>query len=250
MTRSTTLKRHEHERAWLAALYTRWTVQEEQANVNYLRLAEELGATAAPFLKATHTYREIGALITRLVYEHGRRSFWTLAIPQDEAIRRLTEHQHNEIVAMSTPSQPEPASELVASAGEDPESPFAPLKQLKGRDEEEALVAAARQYAGRKDVMATTVTQLEAAGIEVKRDAFTFKTDPVLEAIVLVLPVIDRQRKMNEYLEERWTRLKDQLTPLNRQIEELKNENKGLRRIVDRIQNASVTEEQRVIASR
>lgn len=250
MTRSTTLKRQEHERAWLAALYARWTVQEEQANVNYLRLAEELGATAAPFLKATHTYREIGALITRLVYERGRRAFWTLAIPQDEAMRRLTEHQHNEIAAMSTPSQPEPVSELVASVGDEADSPFAPLQKLKGRDEEEALVAAARQYASRKDIMAATVKQLEAAGIEVKRDAFTFKTDPQLEAVSLVLPVIDRQRKMNEYLEERWTRLKDQLSPLNQQIEELKAENKGLRRVVDRLQNATVTEEQRVIASR
>lgn len=237
--RSTTLTRQANEKRWLTALYERWPVQEEIADVNYLRVAEDIGAPAAGFLKATHAYKDAGILITRLVYERGRKAYWTLAIPQDEAMARLEAHhvQENTTVKERAPKKktaPEGESRLVASVGdEDTSSPFTPLQDLR-RDDQEALIAAARQYANRKTMLADMVAQLERAGINTNVNAFEFEADPRLEAIALVLPAIDRKNNQIVALEERIQRYADNARPTADRIEELERENRGLRRIVER----------------
>ena len=246
MIRSTTTKRQANERRWLEALYERWPVQEEQSGINYIQLAKEIGATPAPFQKAVALYKDIGVLITRLTYGRGRHAYWTLALPKDEALDRLDAHHMRERTTM-TESQPE--SNLVASVGDDEiVRPFDKLKPLR-RDEEEALVAAARQYLDRKQMLNETIAQLERAGITAKREAFQFATDERLEHIGLVLPVIDRLRRQVEALESRIKGYADQQAPLNDRIRELERENLGLRRIVERGISSSVPETARVVAA-
>jgi len=248
--RKTTYQRQANEKRWLEALYDRWPVQEEQAGINYIDLAKQLGATPAPFLKAVDTYKDAGILITRLVYKRGRQSFWTLAVPRDEALSRLANHHRTEQAAMTTTQpKPEPTPLVAVSGDEADASPFEPLAKLKGRDEEEALLQAARQYAGRKQILADTVKQLEAAGINAKSDAFEFKSDPRLDAVCLVLPAIDRRDNMIAYYEERDQQWREKMRPMQEQIEELKRENNGLRRVVDRLQEGSTSSAQ-VVHSR
>ena len=245
--RSTTTKRQANEVAWLKALYRLWPVQEEQPDVNYLRIAEQIGATAAPLSEGCRRVREIGALITRLTYVRGRRSFWTLAVPESDAIDRLHAYHQREITTMQNPSE----TELVASVGEDaPTSEaFAALKPIR-KDEQEALVAAVRQYASRKETLHTTLAQLERAGIEARSDAFIFKTDPQYEAIMLVLPLIDRQRTQIENLTARVDQYAEGQKPLRDRITELENENRLQKRYIERITEANVPEESRVASGR
>lgn len=238
MATKATKRRQANERQWLAALYKKWTVQEEQADVNYVRLAEDIGASSASFLKATHIYRELGILITRLTYDRGRHSFWTLAVPQDEAMQRLAEYHAGEETRVTTPKpkpepKPEPVSELVASVGGNAESPFTPLASLR-KDDQEALIAAARQYASRKTMLTEMLGQLERAGITANTDAFNFTYDERLESIALVLPAIDRRQRQIEALEDRIQRYADQARPREQRIEDLEREIRGLRRIVER----------------
>lgn len=246
--RTSTLSRQANERAWLEQLYDRWTVQEEQPNINYLRLAKELGATAAPFQKAVTVYKEIGALITRLVYDRGRHAFWTLAIPRDEALARLDQYHQRETTAMTSPSEPD-ETKLVASIGEEVTvRPFDKLKPMR-RDEQEALVAAARQYVDRRNMLRATIEQLERAGITANPDSFNFIEDQRLEHVSLVLPVIDRLRSQIETLETRIEAYTNQARPLRERIAELEEENRGLRRIVERTTATNVPEASRVAVS-
>lgn len=245
--RSTTQSRQANERRWLEELYSRWPVQEEQSDINYIRLAEEIGATPAPFQKAVTVYKEIGALITRLTYERGRHSFWTLAIPREEALTRLDTYHQRELTTMTEPKQNE--TKLVASVGEDVTvRPFEKLKPLR-RDEEEALVAAARQYISRKEMLQSTLDQLERAGIKANKEAFEFQSDPRLEHISLVLPVIDRMKNQVAALEDRIEAYTRQQQPLRERIEQLETENLGLRRIVERTTSDRVPATARVTAS-
>lgn len=233
MVRSSTQKRQANERRWLEALYDRWTVQEEQADVNYIRLAKEIGATPAPFQKAVQTYKEVGALITRLVYDRGRRSFWLLALPRDEALARLDAHHRQEIETMTAERAEPEATKLVASVGDHVEhQPFQALKPMR-RDEQEALIGAARQYAARKEILRETIAQLERAGIKANSEAFEFTHDDRLEAIMLVLPAIDRLETQVTNLERRIEAYGTQQRPLREEITRLENENRTLRRLLE-----------------
>lgn len=82
-----------------------------------------------------------------------------------------------------------------AIAGPDKNSPFDVLASLR-KNEPKALVEAARQYAGRRQLINQKLDELEKAGITVNREEFfrsaQLETVEHLDIISLVLPYIDQ----------------------------------------------------------
>lgn len=82
---------------------------------------------------------------------------------------------------------------------DEPESPFAEIRPLR-KDEPYALVQAARQYEGTKDFIDEEVKRFAEHGIKFDPSVIGLPRDERLEAIVLVLPVIDRfEREADKY---------------------------------------------------
>lgn len=88
-------------------------------------------------------------------------------------------------------SKPRPESILRHVAGpDDVESKFENLRPLR-KDESLALVEAARQYLGRKQLKAQKLKELRDGGINVPDSAIPLARDERLESVTLTLPYID-----------------------------------------------------------
>jgi len=119
-----------------------------------------------------------------------------------------------------------------AIAGPDAPSPFARLAPLRKADDAAALIAAARQYADREDKVQEHIAALAKTakdlGIEIDEAVLAagikLPYDERLEAVGLVLPVINALEKKNERLQEQMTTLRekgaahDQLVIDNRRL--------------------------------
>ncbi len=85
--------------------------------------------------------------------------------------------------------------EVRAIAGPEPESPMASLRSIR-KDEPEALIEAARQYANRTSEVTAHIEALRGLGVEVDMDkvmaGISLTPDPELELVGRLLPYIDR----------------------------------------------------------
>jgi FtsZ-binding cell division protein ZapB len=134
---------------------------------------------------------------------------------------------------------PEKSKEEVrAIAGPEPVAPLASLAEAR-KDEGEALVGAARQYANRTAAVQEHVEALKGLGVEVDvlkvMEGISWKEDPILEAVASILPIIDRLERVNSRLSGTSSALRDELTdlrktvdPLRKEVESLKAANKRL----------------------
>ena len=93
--------------------------------------------------------------------------------------------------------------ETRAIAGPEPEKAFAALASLR-KDEPMALVEATRQYASRQTAVEQQYQSLVTMGLQVDKEKFlssiSLPKDDLLEAISLVLPLINTLENKNEHL--------------------------------------------------
>jgi hypothetical protein len=83
---------------------------------------------------------------------------------------------------------------------DEPESPFAVLKPLK-RDEQAALIEAARQYRGRKEFIDEEIERFAKHGLKLDPAAVGIPRDERLDHILLVLDYVTRLERENERLQ-------------------------------------------------
>jgi hypothetical protein len=140
-------------------------------------------------------------------------------------------HREGAVAVAERTSEDEPTA---AVAGPEPESVWAPLKQLR-RDDQEALIAAARQYRDRSQVVENLVRQAAEAGMHLPPESFRFEVNPTLEAIAMVLPTLERMGRTIENLTTQVERERDRGKPERMQIENLEIENRRLRELVERL---------------
>jgi len=117
--------------------------------------------------------------------------------------------------------------EVRAIVGPEPEKPMAALAPMR-KDEPEALVEAARQYANRTTAVQEHVEALRGLGVEVDvlkvLEGISWKEDPILEAVASVLPIIDRWERRATVARAEAAALKDELTDLRKVVEPLRTE--------------------------
>ena len=201
------------------------------------------------------------------VSAHGRaqmRTAWILLVRRDEAERRLrAKYAEDDRVtaersaamfaslAERSRGKPRPRKdkpgngihtrpaslaelETVHIAGPDPRPPLAALAPER-RDEAEALVAAARQYAGIRHAVEAKIAELEALGVTVDRaavaKAIRLPSEPALAAVADALPYIDRLERHAARLAESNTDLRAKLA----NMPALLNENQRLKDQVGRM---------------
>lgn len=207
-------QRYEKDRQYLANVYT----QIPEPNVEHAKSTmdfEDVRSNRAQLLE------RLGILQRRTEYGRpsqgeplGRKSFWTLLVPRDEAERLLAKH-HDESFASSLDSinagfkkAPETrrknrearAQELRRAEAELDELPEPPRANLSAA-EQVALIERARSYTERRNIALARLDELASsvseAGISFDKKAaynsFHFDdVDPELEAISLIVPFIDR----------------------------------------------------------
>ena len=98
-----------------------------------------------------------------------------------------------------------PTEETRAIAGPEPEAPMKEaLRPALRLDDVEALVEAARQYTNRGEAVQTKIAELRELGVTVDADMLTkavhFEVDERLEAVAVVLPLIDNLQFTNQRL--------------------------------------------------
>jgi len=117
--------------------------------------------------------------------------------------------------------------EVRAIAGPEPEKPMAVLAPMR-KDEPEALIEAARQYANRSASVTQHINELRELGVEVDVDmvwaGIKMTPDWELEAIGKVLPIIDRWERRATVARTEAAALKDELTDLRKIVEPLRTE--------------------------
>lgn len=203
----------------------------------------------------------------------GRQADWTLLVPREEAIRRYEAYieslrnggervsekfEHHQRPRKVTPETPKPkmngeAKEppvdrtairterdepVEAIAGPDRPSPFLGLAGLR-RDEEAALIEAARQYRNRASTVESKIGEMEQLAksvgatfdAELIRSAFRFDRDERLEAIGLVMSYIDRLETRVETLTRLNAEAADQIKNMRTKVNDydrMKRENDRL----------------------
>ena len=96
-----------------------------------------------------------------------------------------------------------------------------------------ALVEAARQYMHRHELVQSRVQELRDAGVEVSMDALEIPRDPILEAVSLVVPAIDKIMGENTRLVEQNTRWSSRLGECQEEREDLRRNYEGAKRALD-----------------
>jgi cell division septum initiation protein DivIVA len=134
--------------------------------------------------------------------------------------------------------------ETRAIAGPDSVSPFEALRPMR-KDEAEALLEAARQYAHRGDALATKLGELEALGIHIDfdkmADAVSMEPDPILAAVAGLLPMVDRMLAANQRLTEEREAMRNELVEKRRETGVLAQEVNNLKDANRRLSERNVT---------
>lgn len=215
-------------------------VGEEYPGMAYPQVAEKIGEQVHAMLSAKRSFEQAGILRTRIDYpkgQSGRVSVWTLTLPLPIAHEELTKEHERQLVRPSTKAQREkeraslvaPASLSRLIVGDEAESPFEELRRLK-KDEPMALIAAAREYRGRFNLVAQRVQEMREQGIEVSEEAFRLPQDPILESISLVVPAFDRIVSERDRLLTQVDGFSRRVTTIGAERDEAIRERDGLRR--------------------
>lgn len=221
-------------------------VGEEYPGMAYPQVAERIGEPVHAMLQAKRSFEQAGILRTRLEYpkgQSGRVSVWMMTLPLPIAHEELTKEHDRQLVRPSMKEQRQrDRSSLVAPSaltrlivGDEGESPFEELRRLK-KDEPLALIASAREYRGRLDLVAQRVKEMRDQGIEVAEEAFRLPRDPVLETISLVVPAFDKIVGERDRLLEQSDRWAQRLRVAQEERDAVKRENAGLRRAMETMQ--------------
>lgn len=111
-----------------------------------------------------------------------------------------------------------------------PETQIAAELQKVRKSEPEALLEAARQYAGREEFIEEELRRFHEMGIEIDRSAIKFETDERLETAVILLPFVDKLIAAIDRQSVRLGELRDtardnaKVEELQAEVEELKKE--------------------------
>jgi hypothetical protein len=182
----------------------------------------------------------------------GKLSTWVLPYPQAEALAKqrayweahppMTTHKRLKSQATAEAVTPEapvtvtesPTEETRAIAGPEASSPFEVLRSER-KDESAALIEAARQYVGRRDVIRRAFQEMEKQGITVDwshvDQVVSVETDDRLETVADLLPYVTQLEKRIERLTTDNTELRER----NKGIDVLGRENRALREQNQRI---------------
>lgn len=236
-------RRFKTEHRILDKLAKKMKVGVEYPGMAYPAVAEELGEQVHAMLAAKRSLEQAGVLRTRIDYpkgQSGRVSVWTLTLPLEIAHEELTKEHERQLVRPSVKEQRNrdrgslvaPASLTRLIVGEEGETPFEELRRLK-KDEPMALIAAAREYRGRLDLVARRVSEMREQGIEVAEEAFRLPRDPILEAISLVVPAFDRIVGERDRLMEQGDRWARRVAAIQTERDEAIRERDGARRAME-----------------
>jgi len=133
--------------------------------------------------------------------------------------------------------------EVRAIAGPEPVSPMAALAPMR-KSEPEALIEAARQYVNRSTAVQRHVEELRALGVEVDVDmvmkGIKLTSDPVLDAIAQILPVLDRWERRAMEGKRDVAALRDELADLRKTIDPLRDAATSLKAANKRLSERNV----------
>ena len=133
--------------------------------------------------------------------------------------------------------------EVRAIAGPEPVSPMAALAPMR-KSEPEALIEAARQYVNRSTAVQRHVEELRALGVEVDVDmvmkGIKLTSDPVLDAIAQILPVLDRWERRAMEGKRDVAALRDELADLRKTIDPLRDATASLKAANKRLSERNV----------
>ena len=133
--------------------------------------------------------------------------------------------------------------EVRAIAGPEPVSPMAALAPMR-KSEPEALIDAARQYVNRSTAVQRHVEELRALGVEVDVDmvmkGIKLTSDPVLDAIAQILPVLDRWERRAMEGKRDVAALRDELADLRKTIDPLRDATASLKAANKRLSERNV----------
>lgn len=215
-------------------------VGEPVEGMSYPDVAERIGEPVHAVLQAKHSLESAGVLSTWITYpkgKPGRVGTWQLQLPPDLAHEELTKEHELQLTRPSRKVErldsrrPLEITRLILGE-ESSENAFEQLRSLR-KNEPMALVEAARQYMHRHELVQSRVQELRDAGVEVAMDALEIPRDPILEAVSLVVPAIDKIMGENSRLVEQNTRWSSRLGDCQEEREELRRNYDGAKRALD-----------------
>lgn len=195
--------------------------------------ATDTGVGVATVQDIRRFFMQKGLLKTRWEPSpRGRRAYWTVLADLPTFYKVIDDHfrDHDFLVAgpsrfatkMDAPTHElEPVDivvspdvkvtiasreteEVRAIAGPEPVKPTEVLRPLRKADDAEALIAAARQYADRENMLEKKIRELEAFGLHVDHEkmleAVEWETDERLELVKNLLPYITKLENTNARL--------------------------------------------------
>jgi len=255
--------------AWKAICRDLVTTEERQYGSP--QLATRTGTndpTAGRFMRF---FRGLGILKYRSEYSDkksgGQKVYMQLAAPLDEGLTAIYKHFdagrsfswfENGSPGYAGKGVEAPKTEKVvvaderspgvvrAIAGPEPEQPMAALAPLR-KDDAEALIEAARQYANRSTEVSKHIEALRSLGVEVDvtkvMEGVKMTVDPTLETIMVILPVIDRLQSSNE-------RLRGLASGADAALRESRNMAETLRKERDALKAANTRLSERIVKER
>lgn len=287
VARPQTKESFEKERKTLNALYDRFEVGVEQKDMSSGPLGVEIGVGDSAAKRHITLFEDLGILGRRMEYGNmttnglafGRHYHWTLLVPKEDAIKRLSDSQAQretaiqenvkdgarrgsakrygksrataptETVVVADDASPE---ETRAISGPEPDRHLGSLmnetvKSIR-KDDAAALIEAARQYANRTSSITAKIDELAKVAAEVgvtfdrakAAEAVSYEPDERLEVVAQLLPYIDR-------IERSLERVSNQLVEQSgkvRDYDQMKVENRRLRERIEHLISNRVAAQQ------
>lgn len=210
-------------------------------------VSEAIGESNLTVDRCQALFKSLGILKGESEYEYQRQKvYWTLLVNREAGLAAINAHfdagrgmnwpesqkTHHAKAAVEAPKakvngkvaiEKRDDEPVAAIAGPDAPTPFEVLRTIR-RDDIEALIEAARQYAGRNEAINTKFDELAKLGISIDREkamkAIHVERDPMLESVARVLPYIERLEKRLERAEAD----RDELLTLRRDNQRLSSE--------------------------
>lgn len=266
----TVYERQAREHTLLDNIWTIYGPVGEEHRVSRSDAAGALGTSTSNFDIAIRKFERGGMARRRYTWDdQGRVSYLTLIMSQEGAHTALNAIHAEELKEIDKPpvrrkrktssqmaveavdagwadAKTEPvalaksdAEELRATAGPEAESPLKALAPYRKLDDPEAAVALARQYKDRHKTVLARLDDLASIaaeyGISFDRakmtDAIKVEVDPMMEAIVAILPYIDRLEGRVKSLGSNAADARDKVQKYDamvREVERLRDQNRRL----------------------
>lgn len=205
----------------------------DETEYSSVTLAAHAGLKMPGAGRALRFLRGLGLVSYRSEYngsvKGGQRVFMKVTTTVDEGLTAIYRHfdagrsyswfeagnPGNSSTSSKVTIATKPTEVTRAIAGPEPEAPMRAALQPVRRDEGEALIEAARQYANRGAAVQAKIGELAALGVTVDADmlakAIHYEPDERLELVATILPIIDRLYRTNERLTTEVAGLKSEL---------------------------------------